>query len=91
METIAVYANDAAYARHLLEPMLHGAQTRWVVVACPPTLTRHAGRWLSQSARQQWRERWAVRSCVDGWSKPSVGKIFQSLCWKTALPFLAAY
>ena len=61
METIAVYANDAAYARHLLEPMLHGAPpTRWVVVACPPTLTRHAGRWLSQSARHQWRERWAV-------------------------------
>ena len=30
------------------------------VVACPPTLTRHIGRWVSQRARQQWRERWAA-------------------------------
>ena len=61
MERIAVFANDAAYARHILEPMLHGgAATHWVIVACPPTLTRHIGRWLSQSARQQWRQRWAA-------------------------------
>jgi len=61
MEKIAVFANDAAYARHILEPMLHsGAATHWVIVACPPTLTRHIGRWLSQSARQQWRQRWAA-------------------------------
>ena len=33
--------------------------TCWIVVACPPTLTRHIGRWVSHSAREQWRERWA--------------------------------
>jgi hypothetical protein len=61
METIAVFANDAAYARHILAPMLNSAvATHWVVVACPPTLTRHIGRWLSQSARAQWRQRWAA-------------------------------
>ncbi|HZT55898.1 MAG TPA: hypothetical protein VFA35_06710 [Burkholderiaceae bacterium] len=61
MENIAVFVNDVAAARHLLQPMLNGAgPTRWVLVACPPTLTRHIGRWVSHSARRQWRERWAA-------------------------------
>jgi hypothetical protein len=60
METIAVFANDAAYARHILQPMLAArAPTHWVLVACPPTLTRHIGRWVSHDAREQWRRRWA--------------------------------
>ena len=61
METIAVFANDVAAARHILQPMLKGeGPTHWVLVACPPALTRHIGRWVSQSARRQWRERWAA-------------------------------
>ena len=61
MEKIAVFVNDVAAARHILEPMLKGeGPVHWVVVACPPTLTRHIGRWVSHSARQQWRERWAA-------------------------------
>jgi hypothetical protein len=62
MEKIAVFVNDAAYARHVLQPMLGGAAAaHWVLVACPPTLTRHIGRWVSRSARDQWRERWAAQ------------------------------
>lgn len=61
MEKIAVFVNDLAAARHILQPMLQGeGPTHWVLVACPPTLTRHIGRWVSQVARQQWRERWAA-------------------------------
>lgn len=61
MERIAVFANDAGHARHLLQPMLGAAgPTHWVLVACPPTLTRHVGRWVSQPARRAWRERWAA-------------------------------
>ncbi|HEY9064565.1 MAG TPA: hypothetical protein VIO33_06245 [Burkholderiaceae bacterium] len=61
MERIAIFVNDAAHARHLLQPMLEGADAaHWVVVACPPTLTRHIGRWVSHAAREQWRERWAA-------------------------------
>lgn len=61
MEKIAVFVNDVAAARHILQPMLQGeGPTHWVLVACPPTLTRHIGRWVSQGARQQWRERWAA-------------------------------
>jgi len=60
MERIAVFVNDAAHARHLLQPMLGSAgPMHWIVVACPPTLTRHIGRWVSQPARRAWRERWA--------------------------------
>ena len=61
MEKIAVFVNDVASARHILQPMLEGeGPTHWVLVACPPTLTRHIGRWVSHSARRQWRERWAA-------------------------------
>ncbi len=61
MEKIAVFVNDAEHARHLLQPMLSAAvPTHWVLVACAPTLTRHIGRWVSHSARQQWLERWSA-------------------------------
>jgi len=61
MDKIAVFVNDVATARHILQPMLASAgPTHWVLVACPPTLTRHIGRWVTHSARRQWRERWAA-------------------------------
>ncbi len=61
METIAVFVNDAEHALHILQPMLKGApRTHWIIVAAPPTLTRHIGRWVSHSARKQWLERWSV-------------------------------
>ena len=61
MEKIAVFVNDAAHARQLLQPLLrHGAAVHWVLVACSPTLSRHIGRWVTQPAREQWLERWAA-------------------------------
>jgi hypothetical protein len=61
MEKIAVFVNDAPHAHHLLLPLLSAARPQhWILVACPPTLTRHIGRWVSASARDQWRERWAT-------------------------------
>jgi hypothetical protein len=60
MEKIAVFVNDAAHALHILQPMVNGGSaTHWVLVACPPKLTRHIGRWVAKPAREQWRERWA--------------------------------
>jgi hypothetical protein len=65
MERIAVFVDDAGHALGLLRPLLAGdagnpsPPVHWVVVGCAPRLTRHAGRWVSKSARQQWRERWA--------------------------------
>lgn len=61
MEKIAVFVNDAEHALHIVQPMLQGtAPTHWIIVATPPTLTRHIGRWVSHSARQQWLERWST-------------------------------
>lgn len=61
MQTIAVFVNDAEHALKLLqEPLNNAGPTRWVLVACPPALTRHAGRWVTQSAKRQWREQWAA-------------------------------
>lgn len=60
MDKIAVFLNDAAHAEAALKPLLQSGQpNHWILVACPPTLTRHIGRWVSASARMQWRERWS--------------------------------
>jgi hypothetical protein len=59
MDTFIVYLDDAAYAGHILEPMLsQSVPTRWVLVACTPRLSRRIGKWLSHSARENWREKW---------------------------------
>ncbi|MFT3954088.1 MAG: hypothetical protein QM722_06750 [Piscinibacter sp.] len=61
MEKIAVFVNDAEHALQILQPMLRSAgPTHWIVVASAPTLTRHIGRWVSHSARQQWLDRWST-------------------------------
>ena len=60
MDRIIVYVDDAAYARQQLTPMLGSRQpTRWDIVACPAHLTRHAGRWISRSALEKWRDQQA--------------------------------
>lgn len=60
MDRIIVFADDADYALQQLLPLCQDAQPRqWLLVACPPHLTRHASKWVNQSARLQWRERWS--------------------------------
>ena len=67
MESIIVFVNDSAYARQTLAPLKHQAlsigasasATHWIVVACPPRLTRHVSKWLTHSARMQWRAKWS--------------------------------
>lgn len=67
MDKIIVYLDDAAFAQQQLAPMkgkrvgLSNPETHWVLVACPPRLTRHAGKWISQSAREAWRAKWAEK------------------------------
>ncbi|RQP24488.1 hypothetical protein [Piscinibacter terrae] len=66
MEKIAVFVNDAAHARHILQPLLESAEAaHWVLVACPPVFSRHIGRFASKAARVQWRERWAQAAFAD--------------------------
>jgi hypothetical protein len=65
MENIIVYVDDAAYAAHLLEPMLAdhsaGNPARWIVVGCAPRITHRASKWVTNSARESWRGKWAEK------------------------------
>ena len=68
MEKIIVYVDDAAHAQQQLTPMngrdAQGAPagpTHWVVVACAPRVTRHVSKWVSHSARESWRAKWAEK------------------------------
>ena len=63
MDNIIVYIDDAAYARQLLQPMLSSGDarnaTRWIMVGCAPRVTHHVSKWVTHSARQSWRGKWA--------------------------------
>jgi hypothetical protein len=84
MERIAVFVDSALDAKRLIEPMLRqrDPNTRWIVVGCPPRLSRHVGKWVSQSSRQQWHRRWlqALRSELD----PLFGSKDQVAEWQLA-------
>lgn len=63
MDKIIVYLDDAAHALQVLAPMTNGdaaAQgTHWVLVACPPRMTKHISRWVTHSAREHLRNKWS--------------------------------
>jgi hypothetical protein len=63
MERIIVYVDDAAYAEQQLTPMTspaaNAAPTHWVVVACAPRMTHRISKWVSHSARENWRAKWS--------------------------------
>ncbi len=60
MENIIVVLDDAAHALNQVLPMRKSeGATHWIVVACPPRLTRHISRWVNQGSRNAWRKRWA--------------------------------
>lgn len=59
MENFIVYIDDADYAQHMLTPLVQTqTSTRWVLVACAPRMSRRIGKWLSYSARENWRDKW---------------------------------
>jgi len=57
MEKVIVYVDDPAYARQQMAAQ--GAPTHWLVVACAPRMTHRVSKWVSHSARENWRARWA--------------------------------
>jgi hypothetical protein len=63
MDTMIVYIDEAAYALKMLTPMLQSAQartpTRWIVVGCAPRITHRVSKWVTNSARDSWRGKWA--------------------------------
>ena len=62
MDKVIVYVDDAAYAQQVLAPLLAreaNARTHWVLVACAPRMTHRISKWVSHSARENWRTKWA--------------------------------
>ena len=66
MDTMIVYIDEAAYALKMLTPMLPispaSTPTRWIVVGCAPRITHHASKWVTNSARESWRGKWADKA-----------------------------
>lgn len=63
MQSIIVYLDDPDWALWQLAPMACGegaVPLRWVLVACPPRMSQHIGKWTSHAARQGWRQRWSA-------------------------------
>lgn len=65
MDNMIVYIDEAAYALTMLTPLLSAGQTRtptrWIVVGCAPRVTHHVSKWVTHSARQNWRSKWAEK------------------------------
>lgn len=65
MENIIVYVDDAAYAMHMLQPMRASGSARnparWIVVGCAPRVTHRVSKWVTHSARESWRGKWAEK------------------------------
>ena len=57
MEKVIVYLDDAAYARAQLPAAAE--PTHWLLVACAPRMTHRISKWVSHSARENWRAKWA--------------------------------
>lgn len=63
MNNIIVYVDDAAYALQMLQPMRlvdsGNGHVRWIVVGCAPRVTHRVSKWVTHSARESWRGKWA--------------------------------
>ena len=57
MNKVIVYLDDPAYARQCM-PAAAAGPTHWVLVACAPRMTHRISKWVSHSARENWRAKW---------------------------------
>lgn len=61
MQTVIVLVDDTAHAQQQLPRSPDAAPVHWVLVACAPRMTHRASKWVSHSARENWRSKWAER------------------------------
>ena len=90
MDTVIVYVDDAEYARQLIQPTIaQGQTTHWVLVACAPRMTHRISKWVSHSARESWRAKWADKLFAQllPWLESGNGQVSTVLA-KTPLPEL---
>jgi hypothetical protein len=73
LATYIVYLDDAQFAQHTLATVLAQPGTkRWILVACAPRMTRRIGKWLSHSARENWRDKWCDKLFAQ--FMPAIGR-----------------
>ena len=66
METFAVYINDQEHGPQQVLSLLQSKEpARWVLLAFPPRMSRHMGRWLRQPAKKKWRLRWSEQTLQE--------------------------
>jgi hypothetical protein len=74
MEKIILYVDDAIYAREHLAKLAPSAPStssvdaraaveprHWILVACAPRMTHRISKWVSHSARENWRGKWFAK------------------------------
>lgn len=65
MEKIILYVDDAAYAAEHLAKLAPdaaaGAARQWLLVGCAPRMTHHISKWVTHSARENWRAKWFAK------------------------------
>lgn len=66
MQNIIVYIDDAGHALEQLQPLLSAPgsaepqpDTHWILVGCAPRVTHRVSKWVTHSARDNWRRKWA--------------------------------
>ena len=66
METFVIFANDRTHVMNQVMPLLEDANAaKWVLVGCPPRVTRHAGKWLTQRALKRFKDEWTETNLRD--------------------------
>ena len=66
METFVIFANDRTHVMNQVMPLLEDTNAaNWVLVGCPPRMTRHAGKWLTQRALKRFKEEWTETNLRD--------------------------
>ena len=66
MEKIILYVDDAAYAAQHLAQFVpdaagHRGARHWLLVGCAPRMTHHISKWVTHSARENWRAKWFAK------------------------------
>jgi hypothetical protein len=59
MTTTIVYLDDADHAVQQIAPLRGHTGGHWILVGCAPRMTHRISKWVSHSARENWRSKWA--------------------------------
>ena len=63
MNNVIVYIDDAAHALQMLASMQAAGSAngpvRWILVGYAPRVTHRVSKWVTHSARENWRGKWA--------------------------------